>query len=68
MITQKALFYNNLNSIHMHKFNKNDIILTVLPLFHVGGLNIQTIPALHVGATVILTKKFDLIQTIKLTK
>ena len=68
MLTQKALFYNNLNSIHMHQFNKKDIILTVIPLFHVGGLNIQTIPALHIGATVILLKKFDIIQTIKFIK
>ena len=52
----------------MHQFNKKDIILTVIPLFHVGGLNIQTIPALHIGATVILLKKFDIIQTIKFIK
>ena len=29
-------------------------MLTVLPLFHVGGLNIQTTPALQLGATVTL--------------
>src|SRR5205085_3743716 len=32
--------------------------LTVLPLFHVGGLNIQTTPALQLGATVTLHARF----------
>jgi fatty-acyl-CoA synthase len=34
-------------------------VLTTLPMFHVGGLNIQTTPALHAGATVHLHAKFD---------
>ena len=36
-----------------------DMVLTVLPMFHVGGLNIQTIPALFAGATVVLLRQFD---------
>ena len=34
-------------------------MLTTLPLFHVGGLNILTLPALQVGCTVTLHPKFD---------
>ena len=63
VLSQKAIYYNILNSIKMHQFKKSDHILTVIPLFHVGGLNIQTIPALHVGATVTIHKKFDLQET-----
>ena len=33
-------------------------MLTVLPFFHVGGLNIQTTPALHLGATVTIHSRF----------
>jgi fatty-acyl-CoA synthase len=33
-------------------------VLTVLPLFHVGGLNIQTTPALQIGASVGLHARF----------
>jgi fatty-acyl-CoA synthase len=33
-------------------------VLTVLPFFHVGGLNIQTTPALHAGATVTILARF----------
>jgi fatty-acyl-CoA synthase len=36
-----------------------DTVVTVLPLFHVGGLCIQTLPALYVGARVILHARFD---------
>jgi fatty-acyl-CoA synthase len=35
-----------------------DTIATMLPLFHVGGLCIQTLPALHAGARVILHPRF----------
>jgi fatty-acyl-CoA synthase len=36
-----------------------DFIVTMLPLFHVGGLCIQTLPALNAGACVILHPRFD---------
>ena len=65
MLSQKAIYYNILNSIEMHQFKKSDHILTVIPLFHVGGLNIQTIPALHIGATVTIHKKFEIKKTFK---
>ncbi len=59
VLTQDALFYNAINSVHMHDMSSADVILTSLPLFHVGGLNIQTLPALHCGATVILQPRFE---------
>jgi fatty-acyl-CoA synthase len=37
----------------------SDRVMTVLPLFHVGGLCIQTLPALSAGAEVILHARFD---------
>ncbi len=36
-----------------------DVVLTVLPMFHVGGLCIQTLPALFAGAAVILHARFE---------
>jgi fatty-acyl-CoA synthase len=43
----------------MHDLTSADRVLTTLPLFHVGGLNIQTTPALRAGACVTLQVKFD---------
>ncbi|HVA41665.1 MAG TPA: long-chain fatty acid--CoA ligase [Candidatus Binataceae bacterium] len=59
ILTQRAIQWNAVNSAHMHDLTSADRVLTTLPLFHVGGLNIQTTPALHVGATVTLHRKFD---------
>ncbi len=58
VLTQEALIWNAVMSQHMHDMTAQDRILTVLPLFHVGGLNVQTTPALQVGATVTLLPRF----------
>ena len=59
LLSAAALTWNARNSIAMHQMTADDVILTTLPLFHVGGLNIQTTPALSIGATVVLHAKFD---------
>lgn len=59
VLAQEALLWNALNSIHMHGLRADDHVLTVLPMFHVGGLNIQTTPALYMGATVTLHARFE---------
>ncbi len=59
VLTQSALFWSCVNSQQAHQLTKNDTVLTDLPLFHVGGMNIQTLPALHAGATVVLHNRFD---------
>ncbi len=58
VLRQEALLWNGVMSQHMHCLTSDDHVLTVLPLFHVGGLNIQTTPALHHGATVTLHARF----------
>jgi fatty-acyl-CoA synthase len=58
VLRQEALFWNGAMSQHMHGLTSDDHVLTVLPFFHVGGLNIQTTPALHHGATVTIHSRF----------
>jgi fatty-acyl-CoA synthase len=58
VLRREALFWNGVMSQHMHGLTADDHVLAVLPLFHVGGLNIQTTPALHHGATVTLHSRF----------
>jgi fatty-acyl-CoA synthase len=58
VLRQAALVWNAAMSQHMHGMTSDDHVLTVLPLFHVGGLNIQTTPALQLGATVSLHPRF----------
>lgn len=65
VLTQEALETNALNSINMHDMVFDDVILTILPMFHVGGLNIQTMAAFSIGATVLLHRIFDVAETIR---
>ena len=59
LLDQRALLFNALNALHAFGLGAGDRVLTVLPLFHVGGLNIQTTPALYAGAEVVLQERFD---------
>ena len=65
VLTHQSLICNAENSVFMHGMVSEDTIFTNLPMYHVGGLNIQTIPALSVGATIILHSRFDLEETAK---
>lgn len=58
VLRQEALFWNGVMSQHMHNMTSDDHVLTVLPFFHVGGLNIQTTPALQLGATATIHARF----------
>jgi fatty-acyl-CoA synthase len=68
VLTQNAITFNAINSIAMHDMTSDDIIFTNLPMFHVGGLNIQTTPALHAGATVIMHRRFDPDATVRVIR
>jgi fatty-acyl-CoA synthase len=59
VLTQRALLSNGANAIHAHALTQDDHALTALPMFHVGGLNIQTLPALLAGASVTLHPRFE---------
>ena len=59
VLTQDALTWNAINSVAAHDLTGADRVLITIPMFHVGGLNMQTVPALHAGATVHLHRRFD---------
>ncbi|QJW83324.1 AMP-binding protein [Ramlibacter terrae] len=57
--TQANLLANMAIAARAQELRPADTVLTVLPLFHVGGLCIQTLPALYAGAGVILHARFS---------
>jgi fatty-acyl-CoA synthase len=61
-LTQGAIHWNARNSLAGHGLSPTDRVLTLLPLFHVGAINIQTLPAFMAGATVLLHPKADPIR------
>ena len=59
LLSQKSLISNARMSVHAHNMTSDDTVLVVLPLFHVGGMNILPTPAFSIGATVLLHERFD---------
>jgi fatty-acyl-CoA synthase len=57
--TQAGLLANALASQEAHEFKSDDVVLSTLPMFHVGGLCIQTLPALLAGVSVHLHPRFE---------
>lgn len=62
--TQANLLANMAIAAEVQELGEQDTVLTVLPLFHVGGLCIQTLPALYAGARVILHPRFSADDTL----
>ncbi len=59
VLTQDAVSHYAAASRAIFGMTAADRVLTVLPLFHVGGLNIQTVPALLAGAAALLQPRFE---------
>ena len=57
--TQGNLLANMAIAAQVQGMTPADTVATALPLFHVGGLCIQTLPALYAGACVVLHARFD---------
>ncbi|MGO8880225.1 MAG: AMP-binding protein [Desulfomonilaceae bacterium] len=57
-LKQSNLFFNAVNWIIDVGITKNDYTLTVIPLFHIGGHMLWTLPHLIVGAKVLLQRRF----------
>ena len=58
ILTHDNVFWQTINGWSLG-VTPATVCLVLLPLFHVGGLNSSVTPMLHVGAAVILQKKFD---------
>ena len=57
--TAKGMLANAEAAIAAQGLSTSDKVLAVLPMFHMGGLCIQVIPALMAGAQVLLHPRFE---------
>jgi acyl-CoA synthetase (AMP-forming)/AMP-acid ligase II len=57
--THQNVTFNALNVITAFGLSAADQILTVVPMFHVGGLGILTLPGLCAGATITIHREFE---------
>ncbi|TFD48864.1 long-chain fatty acid--CoA ligase [Cryobacterium frigoriphilum] len=59
VLTHANCFWTNLSLAAMVELTSADVVLSVMPQYHVGGWNIQPLLAWNVGATVVLERTFD---------
>ena len=59
MITHGMNFWNCVNLGTPSGVGRDSVHLSVLPLFHTGGLNCYSNPVLHAGGTVVIMRSFD---------
>ncbi len=65
VLSQGASFWNALN-LGSLDFTSDDRDLLVLPMFHIGGIGLFTLPMLYHGATVVVMRAFDPAECLKL--
>ncbi|MDG3015903.1 acyl-CoA synthetase [Speluncibacter jeojiensis] len=66
MLTHANLFWNNVNAMFSFDSSQNDVTLVAAPLFHIGGLNVNTLITLQKAGEVVLTAGFDPAETLAL--
>jgi fatty-acyl-CoA synthase len=59
LLTHANCFWTNLSLDRIAGVSGDDVVLQVLPQFHVGGWNVQPLLAWWKGATVVLERAFD---------
>jgi len=68
ILSQGASFWNAINLEMDMYFNQDDRDLLVLPMFHIGGIGLFTLPILYAGGTLVIQRTFDPAETLKLLK
>lgn len=62
-ISHKNLFFSSVSYLVDTELDSDDVTVTSSPIFHVGGLNIFTLPLIHTGGTVVLQREFEPAET-----
>ena len=66
VLTQGTAFWNAVNLTVSMDFTSRDRNLAVLPMFHIGGIGLFTLPMLYMGGTVVIQRTFEPAQTLEL--
>ena len=65
-LTHRNCFFTNLSLDRAAGLREDDVVLQVLPQFHVAGWNVQPLLAWWTGATVVLEPRFDATRALAL--
>lgn len=59
VLSQGASFWNAVNVILSLDLTSSDRTLIALPMFHIGGIGLFTLPVLYAGGTVVVMRTFE---------
>lgn len=59
MLTHGNLAWNNINAHYAFGASRDDVVLTVAPLFHIGGLNVMSLHSFTLGSCLVLMRNFE---------
>jgi fatty-acyl-CoA synthase len=59
MLTHGNIWWNNINAMLAYDVRENEISLLVAPLFHIGGLNVNSLVIWQKGGHIVLHRSFD---------
>ena len=66
VLTHGNFFWANLNMLVNADISHDEVSLMFLPMFHIGGWNINTLAIFLKGGTVVLERQFDPVRAIEL--
>jgi fatty-acyl-CoA synthase len=66
LLTHANQFWNAINDIVPLRLTADDVMITLLPLVHVGGIGLFTLPALLLGARVVMPRRFEPEEALRL--
>lgn len=59
IITHEMIVFSHMSGVAPTRATSDSVWLTLMPQFHIGGLNITSLPALSSGATAVVMRMFD---------
>ncbi|HEX9117223.1 MAG TPA: long-chain fatty acid--CoA ligase [Anaerolineae bacterium] len=59
VLTHGAMTANSVNTVMSWGLTPEDVVPLISPLFHTGGLNVFTLPLVHIGGTTVVCKGWD---------
>lgn len=66
VLTQENMYWNAVNNSLALDITSREKIITLLPLFHIGGIGLFTFPVLLAGGTVVVPDRFDPDQALQM--
>ena len=59
MLTHGNIWWNNVNVLHAYDVSRDTVSLLVAPLFHIGGLNVNSLIIWQTGGHIVLHRGFN---------